>query len=238
MSVTVIICNGDFPKSEYPRYLIRTADHIVCCDGALKAWLRNMDKLFGKERLPDRIIGDMDSLSPKLQKEYAGIITHIQEQDFNDMTKSLLFTLEHFPDTDCIHFLGTSGKKEDHTLGNISLLMEYAKALSGRFEAKDYLSQCMRNALDPYRGKYLEMDMVTDYSNIIAITDSCELAVGEGRKVSIISTDNSLRIKSYGLEWPTDDVVFDNLWKATLNRASSDIIKLEFNHPSAALVIM
>lgn len=42
----VIICKGDFPKKEYPRELLRRADVIICCDGALEAFLRNRDKIF------------------------------------------------------------------------------------------------------------------------------------------------------------------------------------------------
>ena len=64
----VIICDGSFPKTEYPRYLIRSADFIVCCDGALKKFLRQSQAIFGEERLPDLVIGDMDTLSPSLQK--------------------------------------------------------------------------------------------------------------------------------------------------------------------------
>ena len=116
--------------------------------------------------------------------------------------------------------------------------MEYASALSCSRPASDPLSGMMEKALAPYRGKRLDIDMVSDHSTIFAVTDSCELAVGEGRRVSIISSDNSLKIKSAGLVWPTDDVVFDNLWKATLNRAESDMIRLEFNHPSAALIVI
>lgn len=236
MSSVVIVGNGDFPKSEYPRYLIRTADHLVCCDGALSAWVRNAPKIFGEMRLPDAIVGDMDSLSPALQKRYSKLVVHISEQDFNDMTKSLLHVLENFPDADKIHFVGATGKREDHTLGNMSLLMEYAKALLGKQAPSDYLSDCLAKALAKYRKR--ELDMVTDYTTILPLTDSCEIAVGEGRKVSLVSTDSTLKIKSDGLTWPTDAVVFDNLWKATLNRASADVLRLEFNHPSAILLIL
>jgi len=70
------------------------------------------------------------------------------------------------------------------------------------------------------------------------VTDSCELHVGAGRALSLFSPDNSLRIRSQGLQWPTDQVVFDNWWKATLNRASADIVTLTFSHPSIALLIL
>ena len=43
---------------------------------------------------------------------------------------------------------------------------------------------------------------------------------------------------SLGLEYPTDDVIFDNWWKATLNKAVADTVRLEFNHPSMALIIL
>lgn len=238
MASTVIIGSGDFPRKEYPRYLISRAEHIVCCDGAFRTWLRHGPKIFGKEKLPDAVIGDMDSLGSFLRKKYASLMVHVSEQDFNDMTKAFLYTLREFPDTDTVHFIGTSGKREDHTVGNMSLLMEYARVLDGRTAPSDYLSGCMEKALAPYRGKNLQIDMVTDWSTVTAVTDSCSLAVGEGRKVSIIAADRSLKIKSAGLEWPTDGVVFDNLWKATLNRASADVISLEFNHPSAALIII
>ena len=57
-------------------------------------------------------------------------------------------------------------------------------------------------------------------------------------KFSLFSPDNSLTIKSKGLQWPTDGVVFDNWWKATLNIASEDVVHLDFSHRSMALVIM
>lgn len=248
MATAIIVGNGDFPRTAFPRYLAGSADYIVCCDGALATWIRVAPKIFGELRVPDVVIGDMDSLSPALRKRYADRVVHVEEQDFNDQTKALLYVLANFKDVDTIHFLGATGKREDHTMGNVSLLMEYAKALGGisasssgcqdGVSGPDELSAGMARALEPYRGREISMDIVSDHSTIIAVTDSCELAVGEGRKVSIISTDNSLKVKSEGLMWPTDDVVFDNLWKATLNRASEDVIRLRFNHPSAVLVIL
>ena len=66
----VIICDGSFPKTEYPRYLVRTADFIVCCDGALKKFMKNSKAIFGEERLPDLVIGDMDTLSPEIGRAH------------------------------------------------------------------------------------------------------------------------------------------------------------------------
>ena len=84
----------------------------------------------------------------------------------------------------------------------------------------------------------ISVEIVSDFSTAFAVTGSCSLTVGKGRAISVFSPDNSLTIKSKGLHWPTDGVVFDNWWKATLNRADDDTVELEFSHPSVALVIL
>ena len=119
----VIICDGQFPKSEYPRYLIRTADFIICCDGALKKFLRNSTSIFGSERLPDLVIGDMDSLSESMKQKYSDIIVKVDEQEHNDQTKAFRWTLDNLSDVGHIQILGATGQREDHTIGNMSLLM-------------------------------------------------------------------------------------------------------------------
>ena len=87
-------------------------------------------------------------------------------------------------------------------------------------------------------GMGITVEMVSDHSTIFAVTDSFEMDCGTGRKISIMTPDNSLRIKSEGLEWPLDEVVFDNWWKATLNRATQDTVRLTFSHRSTALIIL
>ncbi|MGN1215152.1 MAG: thiamine diphosphokinase [Candidatus Cryptobacteroides sp.] len=224
MSQAVIIGNGTFPAKEYPRQLLRQADLIVCCDGGFRSFLRNRKAIWGDSgKLPDVVIGDMDSLSGKLRNEYSDLIVEVASQDDNDQTKAVRHIAENHPEVDTIHILGATGKRECHTIGNLSLLMEYARTFG--------------MGGDPQEGGIF-MDMVSDYSTAFAITSSCELWVGQGRNVSIFSPDNSLRIRSEGLVWPTDDVRFDNWWKATLNRASSDSIRLTFSHESMALVIL
>ena len=215
MSTAVIIGGGDFPRKPYPRELILRADVIVCCDGnALKAFLRNREGIFGdNSREPDAVVGDMDSMTPRLAKEYSRLLVKVEEQDDNDQTKAYHFILNNFPDVDTIHFIAATGKREDHTIGNLGLLMEYAK--SG----------------------HPALDMVSDYSTAFAVTDSCELFLGKGRRISIFSPDNSLKLTSKGLQWQTSGVVFDNWWPATLNRTMEDVVQLTFSHKSLVLII-
>lgn len=218
-NTVVIIGDGRFPKTEYPRYLIRNADFIICCDGALSKFIRNSESIFGERRLPDIVVGDMDSLSPALKKKHSDIIVKIDEQEHNDQTKAFRWAMENLQGISQIYILGATGEREDHTIGNMSLLMEYARTYD-------------------LEKTGINVEMVSDHATIFAVTDTFEMECGEGRRISIFTPDNSLRIRSTGLEWPTDDVVFDNWWKATLNRASQDTVRLEFSHRSMALIMM
>lgn len=213
----VIICDGQFPRTEYPRYLIRTADLIICCDGALRKFIRNSKAVFGEERCPDLVIGDMDTLALSWQEKYSDIIIKETEQEHNDQTKAVRWVLANIPEAENIYILGSTGGRPDHTIGNLSLLMEYTRMFD-------------------LHG--ISIEAVADEGTMFAVNDTIEFDCGTGRSVSIFSPDNSLRIRSEGLEYPTDDVIFDNWWKATLNRASQDNVKLEFSHRSMALIIL
>lgn len=213
----VIICDGSFPETEYPQYLIRTADFIICCDGALMKFIRHSTKIFGTERLPDIVIGDMDTLSETMQKKYADIIIREDEQEHNDQTKAVRWALNNIQGIGTIHILGATGGRADHTIGNLSLLMEYTRM---------------------FNLEGIDIEAVCDQGTVIPINDTIEIDCGKGREISIFSPDNSLRIKSEGLAYKTDDVVFDNWWKATLNKAAEDRIRLIFSHRSIGLIMM
>ena len=199
----VILAAGDFPRAEAPLKALREADVRICCDSAA-------EELVAAGLKPDRIVGDLDSLSPAFQERYAGILTRIAEQDDNDLTKAFHLALTLDPSR--ITVVGATGRREDHTLGNVSLLLDYA-----------------REAACP-------VEMLTDYGRFTAIFDTATLPAVPGRQVSIFAFDNSLKITSAGLKYPTDAVVFDSLWKATLNEALSDAFTLTLSHPSGVLL--
>lgn len=215
----VIICDGQFPRTEYPRYLIKSADFSICCDGALVKYLRHSRSIFGEERTPDLVIGDMDTLSEKMQARYSSLIVKVEEQEHNDQTKAVRWAIGNIKDISQIYILGATGKRVDHTIGNASLLMEYTRMFD-------------------LEGLGINIEMVSDTGTAFAVNDTFEMDCGIGRQVSIFSPDNSLNIRSTGLEYPTDEVVFDNWWKATLNKAVLDTVRLEFSHRSIALVML
>ena len=213
------MCDGVFPKTEYPRYLIRMADFLICCDGALVKFMRNSKSIFGEERLPDLVIGDMDTLSQQMQRKYKDIIIKEEEQDHNDQTKAVRWAVNNIDDLEHIYILGATGGRPEHTIGNAGLLMEYTRMFD-------------------MEGRGIAMESVSDYGTMFAVNDTVSLDCGEGRQISIFSPDNTLKIRSEGLAWQTEDVVFDNWWKATLNRAVQDTVTLTFSHRSLALIMM
>ncbi len=77
----VILAAGDFPRAEAPMAALRGADLRICCDSAAEA-------LVAHGLAPDRIVGDLDSLSPTFRERFSDRITHISEQDDNDLTKA------------------------------------------------------------------------------------------------------------------------------------------------------
>ena len=199
----VILAAGDFPRAEAPLRALREADLRICCDSAAEALVD-----FGLE--PDRIVGDLDSLSPALLERYADRILRISEQDDNDLTKAFHLALTLAPAN--ITILGATGKREDHTLGNVSLLLDYAREAS------------------------CPVTMLTDFGRFEAIFDTATLPSVPGQQISIFAFDNTLKITSAGLKYPTDAVCFDTLWKATLNEALSDAFTLTLSHPCGVLL--
>ena len=212
MNSIVILAAGLFPTEPYPLYLLDSAEGVVCCDGALERWLEHTPSA-----RPIAVVGDMDSLPQDLQERFSSCLVPVAEQDYNDLTKAMRWVLSVHPEVSEIVILGATGLREDHTVGNLGLLMDYPRLLD----------------LGDRR-----VSMVSDFGTAFAVTDSCDMHLGEGRRISLFSADNTLRITSEGLQWPLDDVVFDAWWKATLNRTTSPIVSLHFNHPSAVLVMV
>ncbi len=212
MNSIVILGNGAFPTEPYPLFLLDQAEGVVCCDGAIEKWLEH-----DASARPLAIVGDLDSVPAQFKEQFASVLVPVTEQEHNDQTKALAWVLENHPEVSEIVFLGATGLREDHTIGNLGLLMDYPR----QFNLGER-----------------KLSMVSDFGTAFVVTDSSDLHLGEGRRISLFSADNSLRVCSEGLEWPLDEVVFDAWWKATLNRTSAPIVSLHFNHPSTLLVMV
>ena len=74
----VIVANGEFPKNPIGLNLLKKAKFIICCDGAA-------DKLVKKGYSPNLIIGDFDSISDLISKQYKDISLKVLDQSKNDL---------------------------------------------------------------------------------------------------------------------------------------------------------
>ena len=219
----VIVCNGEFPKKEYPRYLIQSADLLICCDSA-----RNVARLEALGRTPDLVVGDMDSTPAKVRERLAERIVRVEEQDDNDLAKAFALLRERYPEVTDIHIIGAGGKNEAHTKGNLGWLMEWER-------------RSIAETGSGLAARGINVDMVSDWSTAFAVSpadEPIELYVGEDRRVSFFATDPELRISSQGLKWPLDGVDLTRWWGATLNCAVAPAITLTFNRKSPLLVIL
>ncbi|WP_108822531.1 thiamine diphosphokinase [Dysgonomonas sp. Marseille-P4361] len=190
---TVILANGEFPSYSIPLSILNHCNYLVCCDGAT-------NNLYKTSKSPDAIVGDCDSLSEDNRIRYSSIIHCISEQETNDLTKAVNFCRER--DLKTITIVGATGKREDHTIANISLLCEY-------------MNDC-------------EAQIITDYGIFIAIDRPAVFESKIGQQVSIFSIDRC-SITTNGLKYPIKNQTFNNWWQATLNESTETEFSIDTN---------
>jgi thiamine pyrophosphokinase len=191
---TIILADGRFPVHEIPLGYLKNAERIVCCDGSAET-------LINAGMIPDAIVGDMDTLKKGIAKRFSDRIYRDKDQDINDLTKAVHWCIKR--DFRDLIILGASGKREDHTIGNISLLAEYVKDA--------------------------DIIMVTDTGIIRPFLESCKVPSFPGQQVSIFSIDPETVLSSKGLKYPLKNRKLKNWWNATLNEAVGESFILEFS---------
>ena len=192
---TVILADGTYPYHEVPLRHIREADLIVCCDGAA-------EKLDKNGLVPDAIVGDLDSIPDTLKEKYGDRLFPDYDQETNDLTKAVKWCVARgIPE---VVIVGATGMREDHTLGNISLLADYSSML---------------NAV-----------MLTDSGSFRVYDRSVTIVSRPGQQVSLFSIDPSLTITSSGLRYPLTKLQLNSWWRGTLNEATGDSVSLQFEN--------
>lgn len=180
----VILGNGNFPTHSVPLGILHNARYICCCDGA------GIELIENHGIIPQAIVGDGDSMTQDFKKKYHDIIHIVDEQEDNDQTKATRHCMAQ--GFKRIAYIGSTGKREDHTLGNISLLIRYATEMN------------------------LDVTMITDNGYFI-VTDGCKkIQTFSRQQVSIFNISCSI-IDSEGLKWQT--YPYKNMWQGTLNEA-------------------
>jgi len=199
---TVIVADGTFPTHGIPLGYIRDAERVICCDGSTESLVQS-----GLE--PMAIVGDMDSLSDDLAIRFADRLFTDKGQETNDLTKAVTWCKRMVYND--IAIVGATGKREDHTIGNISLLAEYCRDTN--------------------------IVMITDTGILKPFLKSSEISSFQGQQVSVFSIDPETEITSIGLKYPLKKSKLKNWWVATLNEAITDSFSLTF-HEGRVIVFL
>ena len=179
----VILANGDFPQTEIPLDLLSRAPFVCACDGAVNHYPQ-----------ADAIVGDGDSVPEDLRDR----LIQIDEQEDNDLTKATRYCLSKGMRR--IIYLGATGQREDHTLGNISLMVRYMQEMG------------------------VEPLLATDHGWFVVAEGESEFASFKGQQVSIFNmTCNAL--SSEGLLWQA--YPYRQWWQGTLNESAGDSFTLK-----------
>ena len=190
---TVVLANGAFPTHAVPVAALRAAERIVCCDGAA-------DKLRAAGLEPAWVVGDLDSVSATLRSQYRERVVCVREQETNDLAKAFRFCLSRGW-TD-LAILGATGLREDHTLGNLSLLADFAREAS--------------------------VLLLTDTGWFTPLLVPGRLPACARQPVSIFALGPAVVVQSEGLKYPLDGMRLNRWWQAALNEACGDGFSLAF----------
>ncbi len=117
---TVILANGDFPKSPRAIQVLKTADFLIACDGAA-------NNLLERNIVPQLVIGDLDSINAAASEKFKAVTVHVSRQDNTDLMKALEWCIQNGKKE--VSILAAAGGREDHTLGNIFAITSYATEL-------------------------------------------------------------------------------------------------------------
>ena len=199
---TVILAAGDFPKKGGAAWQqLAAATRVVACDSAAAAYRRHFRKW------PTVIVGDMDSLGgPRFRAaaHAAAEVVRIPDQETNDLEKAMALCARRGWRAPVI--VGATGKREDHTIGNVF------RALAAR------------------------LPIVSDFGTFYPVCGKKTLRTQKGQAVSVFAPDPRTRMTSKGLVWPLDGVCLKRLYTATLNRAAGKTVTVTSDRPVTVYV--
>ncbi|MFZ2340283.1 MAG: thiamine diphosphokinase [Bacteroidales bacterium] len=190
---TVILADGSFPVHPVPLMHLRKAEHIICCDGSSRS-------LYEAGMEPEAIVGDLDSIDPLIADKYSDRLFRNPEQETNDLTKAVRWCINNRYEN--IVIVGATGKREDHTVGNISLLAEYARKVT--------------------------VVMVTDTGTFTPLLKTGIINTFPGQQISVFSIDPGTEITTAGLKYELSGLRLGNWWRGTLNEAIGDSFEIRF----------
>lgn len=198
----VVVADGLFPTLPLLLQRLREATTVIACDGAV-------EKLVAMDIVPAAIAGDMDSIPPDLREKYADRIHTDEDQETNDLTKAIHYA--HRTGQTEVLILGATGLREDHTLGNISLLMDYHPL-------------------------FHKIEMASDFGFFTPIVQTTFFASKPGQQISFFSLQAGAEVTTHKLKYPLVRKDLTAWWQGTLNEALENEFALTLSPGSRMIV--
>ena len=182
MNKIAVLANGVWDL-KWGKRVLQEVDFLICADGGA-----NNAALSG--RLPDLLIGDMDSILPEnlilCENADCVIERYSSEKDETDLELALCRAEKQaclFDEQD-IWLYGASGKRMDHFLGNLALMLAYAR-----------------------RGRRIRL--VDPEHEMWIIQGREEIRASLGQEISLIALSEKAVVTTEGLYYPlTQGVLF------------------------------
>lgn len=194
----VILADGRFPHNYYLQSLLKSANTLIACDGVANRLVEQHNII------PHHIIGDCDSISHHLYEEFKSIVTKIEDQDTNDLTKAI--NLANSLKLNNIVILGATGMREDHAVANISLLIKYSQLIE-------------------------KIALISDYGIFTVSNSTSSIKTFSGQQISIFSPIPETTITCSDLKWPLLNFKCQSWHSGTLNEATGNHITVTSNNP-------
>lgn len=171
----LILANGEPPSQEGLARLAADHDLFLATDGAALTAAR-----LGV--YPDIVSGDFDSLDLDTARGELPDAEFIPTPDQNRTDLEKAFGIALTRGADSVTVAGAAGRRLDHTLGNVSLLLRW-------------------------RTDYSELPVVfaADSSETRAVIGEIILNTAAGDAVSLLSFDGKARVSISGVRWPLNN---------------------------------
>lgn len=185
---TVILANGSFPKRAVLLKALQNCQNLVCCDGAVDQLICS-----GIQKQPSAVIGDMDSVSSSARTQFANQCISVSDQNTNDLEKALIYCQQK--NWLSVLVLGAAGLREDHFLGNFSLLMSY--------------------------GQKMDLVLATETADFIVVQTEMNFEAPIGTSVSLFASSHQVALTTQGLQWELQKQNLSTLHSGILNRTTN-----------------
>jgi thiamine pyrophosphokinase len=180
--VLFIVTGGELKDLAFLRSKIDTLKPaaIICADSGAA-------HLYALGMIPDAILGDMDSLDPKILNYFEGrgcnIIKYPEGKDETDTWLALDYAMRLVPDE--IYLFAASGTRIDHTLANLSLLIQ----------------GMIRN---------VPVKIVDAFCEIFLLKDKCVIEGEVGQTVSVLPFSGTVTgVTLKGFEFPLENAIME-----------------------------